>query len=54
VPLHINKTGMAVLKKYGKATVRVTIKAKLQGQPGVETRSHTVHLVLKKKKKPKK
>jgi TolB protein len=51
--LPINKTGMAILEKYGKATVKVTIKAKLQGQPGVETRSHTVHLVLKKKK-PKK
>lgn len=54
VPLHINKTGMAVLKKHGKMAVRVTIKAKLQGQPGVEVRSHTVQLVLKKKKKPKK
>lgn len=52
--LPLNKTGMAILEKYGKATVKVTIKAKLQGQPGVETRSHTVHLVLKKKKKPKK
>lgn len=49
--LPLNKTGMAVLRKYGKATVRVTIKAKLQGQPGVETRSHTVRLVLKKKKR---
>jgi hypothetical protein len=39
---------MAVLKKHGKATVRVTIKAKLEGQPGIESRSHTVHLVLKK------
>lgn len=48
--LPLNKTGMAVLEKYGKATVRATIKAKLQGQPGVETRSHTVRLVLKKKK----
>ncbi len=52
--LPLNKTGMAILRKYGKATVRVTIKAKLQGQPGVETQSHTVHLVLKKKKQSKK
>jgi len=52
--IHVNKTGMAILEKYGKATVKVTIKAKLQGKPGVETRSHTVHLVLKKKKQPKK
>jgi TolB protein len=53
VPLRINKLGMAVLKKHGKIAVRVTIKAKLQGQAGVEVQSHTVHLVLKKKKKPK-
>lgn len=53
VPLRINKLGMAVLKKHGKMTVRVTLKAKLQGQAEVEVQSHTVHLVLKKKKKPK-
>ncbi|HET7510939.1 MAG TPA: hypothetical protein VFJ65_11910 [Solirubrobacterales bacterium] len=52
--IHVNKLGMAILEKYGKATVKVTIKAKLQGKPGTETRSHTVHLVLKKKKQPKK
>ena len=32
----------------------MTIKAKLDGQAKVETSSHTIHVVLKKKKKPKK
>ena len=52
--IRLNKTGMAVLKKHGKATVKITIKAKLEGQAKVEKYSHTVHLVLKKKKKAKK
>lgn len=53
IPLRLNKTGMAAIKKLGKLTVRVTIKAREQGQPKVTTLSHTVKLVLKKKKKPK-
>lgn len=51
--LTLNKTGIALLKQRGKATIRVTIKAKLEGQAKVETRSHTIRVVYKKKK-PKK
>ncbi len=51
--LHLNKTGEAVLVQRGKATIKVTIKAKIQGQSKVVTASHTIHVVLKKKKKPK-
>lgn len=54
IAIHINKTGMAVLKKYGKATAKITIKAKLEGQGKLEIRSHTVHFVFKKKKPKKK
>lgn len=53
IAIRLNKTGEAVLKQRGKATIKVTIKAKLEGQAKVETASHTIHVVLKKKKKPK-
>jgi Tol biopolymer transport system component len=53
VALRLNKTGVALLKQRGKATIRVTIKARIDGQAGVVTNSHTIHVVLKKKKKPK-
>jgi len=53
IALRLNKTGEALLKQRGKATIKVTIKAKLAGQAKVETASHTIHVVLKKKKKPK-
>jgi len=53
VALRLNKTGVALLKQRGKATIRVTIKARIDGEAGVVTDSHTVHVVLKKKKKPK-
>ena len=48
--IRVNKTGLAILKRDGKATITVTTKARLAGQPGVVTDSHAVHLVLKKKK----
>jgi TolB protein len=51
--LPLNKKGMAALKKRGSLAVKVTTKATIAGQAGVITESHTVHLVLKKKKKPK-
>ncbi len=51
--LRLNKAGEAALKQRGKATIKVTIKAKLEGQAKAETASHTIHVVLKKKKKPK-
>ena len=53
IALRLNKTGEALLKQRGKATIKVTIKAKLAGQAKVETASHTIHVVLKKKKKSK-
>lgn len=46
----VNKTGLAILRKHGKATVKVTIKSKLAGQAGTVVQSHNVTLVLKKKK----
>lgn len=51
--LKINKTGIAALKKYGKLTIQVTIKAKLKGQAKIETSSHPIRLVWKQPK-PKK
>jgi Tol biopolymer transport system component len=52
--LHLNKLGAAIIKQRGKATIQVTIKATIQGQPKPVTESHTIHVVLKKSKKPKK
>jgi Tol biopolymer transport system component len=51
--LPLNKTGLAVLAQLGTATVKVTTKTRIDGQAGIITESHTVHLVLKKKKNPK-
>jgi hypothetical protein len=36
-------------KQRGKLTIKVTIKAKIQGQPKAITSSHLVHVVIKKK-----
>jgi len=52
--LNVNRTGIAALEKLGKLTVQVTIKVKIKGQKKVITKSHAIHLVLKKGKKPKK
>ncbi len=51
--LRLNKAGVALLKQRGKAAIRVTIKAKIQGQAKVVTQSHTIHVVYKKKKSKK-
>jgi Tol biopolymer transport system component len=48
--IRVNKLGLAILKRDGKATIKVTTKAKLAGQPGVITTSHSVRLILRKKK----
>ena len=53
IALPLSKTGYAVLRKRGSVKVKVTLKSKLAGQPGVVTQSHNVTLVLKKKKKSK-
>ncbi|MFL5833465.1 MAG: hypothetical protein ACJ76B_05755 [Solirubrobacterales bacterium] len=53
VALRLNKTGAALLKQRGKATIKVTVKIRSEGEAGVVTSSHTIHVVLKKKKKPK-
>jgi TolB protein len=52
--LNLNKTGVAILKQRGKLTIQVAVKAKLEGQVKPEIRSHAIHVVYKKKKKPKK
>ncbi|MFL5871982.1 MAG: TolB family protein [Solirubrobacterales bacterium] len=49
IGIRINKTGLGILKKHGKAKMKVTLKSTLEGEPGVITESHTVTLVLKKK-----
>jgi Tol biopolymer transport system component len=51
VALRLNKTGVALLKQRGKATIKVTVKIRSDGVAGVVTNSHTVHVVLKKKPK---
>jgi Tol biopolymer transport system component len=51
VKLILDKTGVAVLKQRGKLTMRVTIKAKLEGQAKPETSTHTIRVVFKKKPK---
>jgi Tol biopolymer transport system component len=53
VALRLNKTGVALLKQRGRATIKVTVKIRSDGVAGVVTGTHTVHVVLKKKKKPK-
>jgi TolB protein len=52
--LNLNKTGVAILKQRGKLTIQVTVKARVEGQVKPEIRSHAIHVVYKKKKKPKK
>jgi hypothetical protein len=53
IKIRLNKTGTAVLKKIGKATIQVTITAKIAGQAKKVTKSHTIHVYLKKASKPK-
>lgn len=53
IKFSLNKTGAAVLKKRGKATIQVTITAKIAGQAKKVTKSHTIHVYLKKAGKPK-
>ena len=53
IALRLNKIGAAVLKQRGKATIQVTLTAKIAGQAKKVTSSHTIHLYLKKTKKPK-
>jgi Tol biopolymer transport system component len=52
IELRINRTGAAVLKKRGKATIQVTLTATIAGQAGKVTESHPVRVYLKKAKKP--
>ncbi|HSC20674.1 MAG TPA: hypothetical protein VLC07_03010, partial [Solirubrobacterales bacterium] len=51
IALPLNKLGLAILRKHGKVTVKVTMKSKLEGETGVVTDTHTVQLVFKKKTK---
>ncbi len=53
IGFRFNKTGAAVLLKRGKATIKVTITTKSAGQAKKVTNSHTIHVYLKKAKKPK-
>jgi Tol biopolymer transport system component len=53
VAMRLNKTGVALLKQRGKATIKVTLKTRIDGQAGVTASTHTIHVVFKKKKKPK-
>lgn len=53
IAMRLNKTGVALLKQRGKATIKVTLKTRIDGQAGVITSRHTIHVVFKKKKKPK-
>jgi Tol biopolymer transport system component len=48
--LHLNKAGRKLLEKQGKLTIQATVTIKSTGAPTV-TSKHTLHLVLKKKKK---
>ena len=51
--LRLNKTGAAVLKKRGKATIQVTLTATIAGQAEKVTESHSIQVYLKKKKSSK-
>jgi len=53
IKLRINKTGAAVLKKRGKATIKVTLTATIAGQAGKVTESHSIRVYLKRTQKPK-
>ena len=50
VPLRLNKLGAAVMRKRGKATIRVTVTIRPEGGATVR-QTHTVRLYLKKAKK---
>ncbi len=51
LPLKLNKTGVAAIKKRGKLTIKVTIATKVPGRAKPFKQSHTVHFFLKKTKK---
>ena len=53
IALRLNKTGVAAIKQRGKLTLKVAIKAKIQGQAKPVVQSHTVRVVFKKKTKKK-
>ncbi len=53
IKLRLNKAGAAVLKQRGKATIKVTLTAKIAGQAEKVTESHSIRLYLKKANKPK-
>ncbi len=50
IKLRLNKVGAAVLKKRGKATIKVTLTAKIAGQAKKVTNSHSIRVYLKKQK----
>ena len=52
--LTLNKVGAALVKKNGGATIKVTIKSKLQGRAKPVVQSHTIRVYLKQPKKQKK
>lgn len=53
VAIRLNKKGTALLKQRHKATLKLTLKTKSAGDPKVQVSKHTIHLVLKQKKKKK-
>ena len=53
IKLSLNKTGAAVLKKLGKATIEVTLTSKITGRAKKVTQSHRIRVFLKKASKPK-
>jgi Tol biopolymer transport system component len=53
IKFRLNRTGAAVLKKRGKATIKVTLTAKIAGQAKKVVRTHSIRVYLKKANKPK-
>ena len=51
IKFRLNKVGVAVLKQRGKATIKVTLTAKIAGQAGKVTESHSIRVYLKKANK---
>ncbi|HVO55210.1 MAG TPA: hypothetical protein VMT37_12440 [Solirubrobacterales bacterium] len=49
--LHLNKTGVAALKKLGKATVQVTVTIKVTGRKKPYVFTHAIHLYIPRGKK---
>lgn len=50
IELRINRTGEAVLKKRGKATIQVTLTAVIAGQAEKVTETHAIRVYVKKAK----